>query len=155
MKNKYILFLLTFCSLFLLAVASPKQNPKNYLQTIASANTHTYRTNEKLHFENSNVIKNIKNNKLSWKNKLLVKLLLIKFRNKVNTISKTKGDKFSVLGFIMGFFFGVSGLIVAALIDSIGLKNGQKLFKSALYGFLTLLALGLILVILVIMSLAR
>jgi hypothetical protein len=155
MKNKYTLFLLIFCSLFLLAVASPKQSPQNYLQTIASANTHTYKTNEKQHFENSNLIKNIENHKLSWKNKLLVKLLLMKFSNKVNTISKTKGSEFSILGFMMGLFLGVSGLIVAALIDSIGLKNGQKLFKSALYGFLTLLAIGFIIIILLFMALIR
>lgn len=149
MKAKIFSVLVIFFAMTLMSATSPNAD----LKTVSSINTEQLAnklnlqpvattaqpTWEKVMSE----IEAKKGSKLNWKEKLAFKLLKKKAESKMKPESKKKANAIDAVGFILGFFLGLIGVLLAYIIDK------DKFIPSAWYGFLAVVVLYIIIIALV------
>jgi hypothetical protein len=149
MKTKILSILTVFLALTLMSATAPNPELKTVsaidteqltnklnLQTVANTTQPTW---EKV----INEIEAKKGSKLNWKEKLALKLLKKKVESKIKPEGKKKTKAIDAIGFILGLFLGLIGVLLAYIIDK------EKYIPSAWYGFLVALALYLVFLLLV------
>jgi hypothetical protein len=148
MKARFLTLLLGICSFALMSSTTPTANralqipvakpEAKFTPVPVEVNSTAAPTWERVYQE----IEAKKGEKLSFREKLALKLLKKKMEKKMNAGDKKAPKEIDIIGFVLGLLLGLIGVLLAYLIDR------DKYIPSAWYGLLVLVGVIVLLVIL-------